>query len=225
MIIPRFVVGARLAVLRGDRAAAANHLDEGADIADRLSIPRLSASVENERVRLGLPTRRVGRPPVEFAQRQRPVDGIDEITAQLEEDTAIRLLITGSREQIDIACRWAQEWVDRLKGRGRHRASLRAERLLAECLSAAGRTAQAKQLLGSVLARCADLGMVRFPIGGGERLVSLIAELRNDQKMGRSDPMMPQQPMAYFDRILDAAGRGTTGIDEEEESPRRSEPG
>ena len=57
MIIPRFVVGARLAVLRGDRAAAAEHLDHAADIAERLSTPRLRASVENERVVLGLPNR------------------------------------------------------------------------------------------------------------------------------------------------------------------------
>ena len=207
MIIARFVVGARLAVLRGDRAAAAELLDEGADIAERLSIPRLSASVENERVLLGLPTRRVVRPPVEFAQRQRPVDGLDEITAQLEEDTAIRLLITDSRdgEQCDIACRWAQEWVDRLNGRGRHRASLRAERLLAACLSAAGRTVEAKLVFGAVLARCADLGMVRFPVDGGEQLVWLIAEIRNDQQMGRSDPTTPQLPMTFLDRILEAA--------------------
>jgi ATP/maltotriose-dependent transcriptional regulator MalT len=222
VIIARFVVGARLAVLRGDRAAAAELLDDGADIAQQLSTPRLSASVENERVLLGLPTRRVVRAPVEFAQRHRRVDGLDEITAQLEEDTAIRLLITDSHvgEQHDVACRWAQEWVDGLKGRGRHRALLRAERTLAECLSAAGRTAEAKQLLGSVLGRCADLGMVRFPIDGGERLVSLIAEVRNDQQMGRSDPTMPQLPMSFLDRILDAAaGRGTKGINEEAEKP------
>ncbi|HXO85184.1 MAG TPA: hypothetical protein VN803_06640 [Gemmatimonadales bacterium] len=221
MIIARFVVGARLAALRGDRTAAAKLLDEGADVAERLSTPRLSASVENERLLLGLPTGRVVRAPVEFAQRQSPLgpmDAIDEITAQLQEDTAIRLLITHSREQDDVACRWAQEWVDRLKGRGRHRASLRAERLLAECLSAAGRTAEAKQLFGSVLARCADLGMVRFPIDGGQRLVSLIAEVRNDQQTGSSDPLMPQLPMSFLDRILDAAaGRGSKGIDEEDE--------
>jgi ATP/maltotriose-dependent transcriptional regulator MalT len=219
MINARFVVGARLAVLRGDRAAAAEHLDQAADIAERLSRPRLLASVENERVILGLPSRPVVRPPVEFAKRQRRVDGIDEITAQLEEDTAIRLLITESREQDDVACRWAQEWVDRLKGRGRHRASLRAERLLAGCLSAAGRTAEAKLLLGAILARCADLGMVRFPIDSGEQLVSLIAEIRNDQQMGNSDPMMPELPMTFLDRILDtAAGLASKGIDEEHQT-------
>jgi hypothetical protein len=146
------------------------------------------------------------------------VDGIDEITAQLEEDTAIRLLITGSPERVGVACRWAQEWVDRLKGRGRHRASLQAERLLAECLAAAGRTAEAKQLFGAVLARCAENGMVRFPIDGGQQLVTLIAEIRNDQQAGGSDPMMPQLPMTFLDRILDTAGRDTTGIDEEHQT-------
>lgn len=220
MIIPRFVVGARLAVLRGDRAAAAELLDEGADVARRLSTPRLRASVENERVVPGLPTQRVARPPVEFTQRQRPEDGLGEITAQLDEERAIRLLIGNSRpgEQDDVACRWAQEWVDRLKGRGRHRAMLRAQRLLAECLSAAGRTAEAKQLLGSVLARCADLGMVRFPIDGGGRLVSLIAEVRNNQQTGRSDPMMPQLPMSFLDRILATAGQASKGMNEEDET-------
>jgi ATP/maltotriose-dependent transcriptional regulator MalT len=219
MINARFVVGARLAVLRGERAAAAAYLDQAADIAERLSRPRLLASVENERVIRGLPSRPVVRPPAEFAQRRRPVDGIDEITAQLEEETAIRLLITESREQDDVACRWAQEWVDRLKGRGRHRASLRAERLLAACLLAAGRTAEAKQLFGAVLARCADLGMVRFPLDGGEQLVSLIAEIRNDQQMGRSDPAMPQLPMTFLDRILEADSRTKTGVHEEAEKP------
>jgi ATP/maltotriose-dependent transcriptional regulator MalT len=220
MIFARFVVGARLAVLRGDRAAAAELLDKGADIAQQLGTPRLGASVENERVLLRLPTGRVVRPPVEFAQRQSPLgpmNGIDEITAQLQEDTAIRLLVADSRvgEQADVACRWAQEWVDRLKGRGRHLASLRAERLLAECLWAAGHPTEAKHLLGSVLARCAEIGLVRFPIDSGERLVSLIAEVRNDQETRRSDAMMPQLPMSFLDRILAAAGPGTTGVDQD----------
>ena len=223
MINARFVVGARLAALRGDRTAAAKLLDEGADVAERLSTPRLSASVDNERLLLGLPIGGVVRRPVEFAQRQSPLgpmDGIDEITAQLKEDIAIRLLIAGpgGGDEAHVACRWAQEWVDRLEGRGRHLASLSAERLLAECLSAAGRTAEAKQLFGSVLARCADLGMVRFPIDGGERLVSLIAEIRNNQQTGRSDPKIPQLPMQFLDRILDAAGQRSKGMDEEDET-------
>lgn len=224
MMIARFIVGARLAVLRGDRAAAADLLDDGAEVAQRLSTPRLRAGIENERVRLRLPTRRVVGPPVEFEQRQRPVEGLAEITAQLQEEAAIRALIAGSGvgEQNNVACDWAQEWVDRLEGRGRDRAFLRAQRTLVECLSAAGRTAEAKQLLGAVLARCAALGMVRFPSDGGERLVSLIAEVRNDLQMGRSDPVKPQPPMSFLDQVLGATGRGAKGMDEEEETPAAS---
>jgi ATP/maltotriose-dependent transcriptional regulator MalT len=210
MMISRYIVGARLAVLRGDRAAAADLLDEGAEVAQRLSTPRLLAGIADERVRLRLPTRRIAGPPVEFAQRQRPVEGLAEITAQLQEQAAIRALIadSGVGEQNDAACDWAQEWVDRLQGRGRDRALLRARRTLVECLSAAGRTAEAKQLLSAILIRCAELGMVRFPIDGGEGLVALIAELRNEQQTGRSDLMKPQPPMSFLDEILDAAGRG-----------------
>jgi len=164
--------------------------------------------VENERIRLGFPPHpEFGVLPVtSYEARRQPVDAIDQITVQFEEATAIRLLVAENDSASgELACRWAQEWVDRLNGRGRHRASLRAERLLAGCLSAAGRTAEAKQLFGAVLARCADLGMVRFPIDGGEQFVSLLAEIRSDQEMGNPDPMMPQLPMAFLDRILDAA--------------------
>jgi ATP/maltotriose-dependent transcriptional regulator MalT len=206
-IIARVVVGARLAVQRGDPVTAAQLLDDGAELAEELSTPRLGASVDNERVLLGLPTRRAARAPVEFAQRQRPVDGLAEITAQLQEDTAIRLLLNDSNasEQHELARRWAQEWIDRLDGRGRHRALLRAQRTLAECLVAAGCIAEAKQLFGAVLARCADLGMARFPIDGGERVASLISEIRNDQQMGRSDTMTAQPPISFLDLVLDAA--------------------
>lgn len=136
----------------------------------------------------------------------------------------IRLLITDSRvgEQDGVACRWAQEWADRLKGRGRHRALLGAERTFAECLSAAGRAAEAKQLLGCVLARCADLNVIRFPIDGGKRFISLIAEVRDDQGMGRRDPMMPPMSVSFLDRILVAGGRGTKAMDEEEKPAAES---
>jgi hypothetical protein len=53
--------------------------------------------------------------------------------------------------------------------------------------------------------------MVRFPLDGGEQLLSLIAEIRNDHQTGRSESATPQVPMSYLDRLLGAAGRTTTG--------------
>ncbi len=60
-----------------------------------LSLPRLRANVENERIRLGLPLSSdiPVSPPAEYSSRRRPVDGIEALTAQIEEATAIRLLL------------------------------------------------------------------------------------------------------------------------------------
>lgn len=206
----RFIVGARLAVLRGDKGAAAELLDKCAETAQRLSLPRLSASAENERVLLGLPTQRVTRLPVQFAQRQWPVDGIVGMIAQLEEDTAIRLLIADSPtdEQVDLASRWAREWVDHLQGLGRDRALLRAERTLVECLLAAGRRAEAQRLLSSILVRCKDVGLVRFPLDGGPRLTAAMLELRNNLRGGTADSTMAQPPVWLLDRILPKMASG-----------------
>ncbi|NGP09549.1 protein kinase, partial [Rhodococcus sp. 14C212] len=58
----RYAVGARIKALRGDRAAAAQRLDAGARAAHTLTLPRLRARIEDERVRLGLPPT-AGIPP------------------------------------------------------------------------------------------------------------------------------------------------------------------
>lgn len=203
IIHARFVVGARLAMLGGDRGAAAQLLDDGAEAARRLSATRLGAGVENERVLMGLPTE---IPPIAYEQRlgtvPGPIGGIEEMTAQLREDTAIRLLLAdpSADEQLDLACRWAQEWVDRVAGRGRHRALLRAHRTLAECLAAAGRTAGAKEVLGEVLKCCADVGMVRVPIDGGDRLVPLIAEIRAERSTDAAESSA--RLVSFIDRML-----------------------
>ena len=186
--IPRYVLGARIKALRGDRIAAAQRLDEGARIAVTLSLPRLRANVENERIRLGLPLSSdiAVSPPAEYCSRRRPVDGIEALTAQVEEATATRrLLDEHSPDQADLACTWAQEWTNRLEGRGAHRLLMQARRLLVACLSASGRVDEAKELLTSIAAQCAELGLVRHLPDGGPHIVSLIAALRDDQVAGR----------------------------------------
>ena len=102
-------------------------------------------------------------PVTSYDARRQPVDAIDEITVQFEEASAIRLLIAeddpASRE---LACRWAQEWVDRLAAQNHPQPLLRARRLLAACLAAAGRGDEAKRTMATIAAQCAQLGMFRF---------------------------------------------------------------
>jgi serine/threonine-protein kinase PknK len=54
-MIARYVIGARIEAVHGDRVAAADLLNDGAHVADARGLPRLRAQVDNERTRLGLP--------------------------------------------------------------------------------------------------------------------------------------------------------------------------
>ncbi|MFD9663685.1 protein kinase [Rhodococcus sp. NPDC059968] len=205
--ITRYVLGARIKALRGDRITAAQRLDEGAHTAVTLSLPRLRANVENERIRLGLPLHSdiPVPPPAEYPSRRRPVDGLEALTAQIEEATAIRLLLDEhSPDQAELACTWAQEWVNRLRSLGAHRLLMQARRLLVACLFASGRIDEAKELLTSIAAQCAELGLVRHLPDGGPHVVSLIAALRDDQVAGRWRRDWAPVPAAFLADLVTA---------------------
>ena len=199
-LIARPVIGARIKALRGDREAAAARLDEGARVAATMGLPRLLAYVENERMRLDLPV-------ADWRRRVRdkealPDGGQGEITAQLRDETEIRGLLA---DQPDLACERAQAWAQRLEHQGRPRALLQAKRLLVAALSAAGRTNDAKQTLAAIAAQCAELGMVRYLLDGGPRVITLLAELRDDQLSSQWRPTSPPIPPAFIDRMVSEA--------------------
>ncbi|MFE7797540.1 protein kinase [Nocardia sp. NPDC057440] len=205
--LARYVVGARIKALLGDRAAAIRRLNEGARVARSMSLPRLRAEVENERLRLGLPPNpETGPlPVVDYAYRRTPADPIDEFTVLYEEFTAIRLLLAeDSPERTELARTWAQEWVDRLEAVDRPRELLKARRLLVACLAAAGRTDAAKALLATVTAQCAELGSVRYLLDGGPYVLSTLAALREDQATGRWQPGWPDVPEPFLLRLVNA---------------------
>jgi serine/threonine-protein kinase PknK len=137
-------------------------------------------------------------------------DGPREITAQLSDETEIRGLLAADPV---LACRRAQAWVHRLQHQGRPRALLQANRLLVACLSAAGRTDDAKQTLAILAAQCAELGLVRYLLDGGPELTALLAVLRNDLHSDRWNPTWPPVPQAFLDRLVSqtqsVASKGT----------------
>ncbi|WP_345352993.1 protein kinase domain-containing protein [Rhodococcus olei] len=205
--LARYASGARIKAVRGDRTTAAQRLDEGARTAATLDLPRLRARIENERIRLGLPpTPGLGPPSrVEYARRPRPVEGIDAITAQFDEDTAIRLLVAeNSPESGRLACTWAQEWANMLEGSGRRRALMQAKRLLVVCLAAAGRTDEAKRLLASIAAQCAELGMTRYLLDSPLYVRDLVVDLRDDRLAGRWPPEWARVPTSFLADVLAA---------------------
>jgi ATP/maltotriose-dependent transcriptional regulator MalT len=160
----RYVGGAKVKAANGDPAAAVEHLDAGMTVAQRLRLPRLAAAINNERVRLGIDIA-----PAVAAQLRSPRaiprgDGLAMMTAELDEDSAIRLLsASNSADDKKQACRRAEHLVAGIDPARRPLAALGAQLLLAETLTAGGRPVDANV----IASRCAELGLPRLLVDAG----------------------------------------------------------
>ncbi|ORA34471.1 serine/threonine-protein kinase [Mycobacterium aquaticum] len=161
-MIALYGTAARLKAADGDLDAAATRLSDGMRAAERLDLPRLAAVMTNLRIRLGLPV------TPDVASRLHAssaviagVDGIATITAEFEEDCAVRLLAASdSADDRAEALRRAEQLDAGIDGAQRPWAALQAGLLVAETLVAAGR--QADGLGHPAVARCAELGLTRI---------------------------------------------------------------
>ena len=159
----RYVASAKVKAAQGDLSAAAERLDAGMKTAENLQLPRLAAAINNERIRLGV------APSV--AARLRSVraiprdDGIATIIAELDEESAVRLLLaSGSADEQDQAWRRATQLLAGMDPRRRPLAALRAELLLAESCSHTGRSADPTI---PAVARCREIGLPRLLVDAG----------------------------------------------------------
>jgi serine/threonine-protein kinase PknK len=163
-MVARYVVGARIKAAQGNRDAAVNRLAAGMKAAVQLRLPRLAAAINNERIRLGVPI----MPAVAVqlrAPRTIPAghDGIAIMTAELDEDSGIRLLAASeSAHDRQQACRGAADLRAGIDATRRPLAALRAHLLLVEVLAATGRPAQAAEERAAVFASCAGHGLPRL---------------------------------------------------------------
>ncbi|MET9216158.1 MULTISPECIES: protein kinase domain-containing protein [unclassified Nocardia] len=160
-ILATYATGARVRALRGDRDGALGLLDEGMIHAERLHLPRLAARVRNEQVRLGVPLE-----PAVVAEITRPrtirrEDGIATAIDELDEDSAIRLLVAADRHE--LAVERAETLVAGVDAERRPLAGVRASLLLGATLRAAGRSTEADRLLAPLVRRCEQLGLPRLP--------------------------------------------------------------
>jgi serine/threonine-protein kinase PknK len=161
-MIALYGTAARLKAADGDLDGAAARLSDGMRAAERLDLPRLAAVMTNLRIRLGLPV------TPDVADRLRasgPVaagaDGIAVITAELDEDSGVRLLAaSGSAADRAEALRRAEQLAVGIDGAQRPWAALQAGLLVAETLVATGHRAEG--LDHPAVARCADLGLTRL---------------------------------------------------------------
>ena len=164
----RFVIGARTRALHGDRSAAIERLDAGMDAAQRLRLPRLEAAVNNERIRLGIQIAPVAAARLRSTRIIPHNDGIATLTAELDENSAVRLLAASdSPDDQAQACRRAADLATGIDAQRRPLAALQAELLLIETLTATGRVAEARAGVMRVSARCAEVGLPRLLVDAG----------------------------------------------------------
>ncbi|MBV6760241.1 serine/threonine-protein kinase [Rhodococcus opacus] len=201
-MLASYGTGARIKALRGDMPAAVQRLEEGADTARKLSLPRLAARIDNERIRCGLEPGTEFRTRTERSTAQHRPAGLGTRTTELDEDSQIRLLLTA--HDYDQACARSEAVVQALETARRPRALLEAKILLARCLAAAGRGTDAKQVLIPVAADCAEYGLPRLVADGGEPVTGLLADIADDQRRGHWQPDWPSIPETFLARTRPA---------------------
>lgn len=163
----RYVIGARVKAAQGDHEGAADRLSTGGDTAVQLGLPRLAARINNERIRLGIALPAAVAADL-LAPRTIPRDnGIATMTAELDEDSAVRLLSAGDSADRDQACQRAGALAAAIDGTRRPLAALQAQILHIETLAATGRESDARNELAPVATKCAELGLSRLLVDAG----------------------------------------------------------
>jgi serine/threonine-protein kinase PknK len=164
----RYVIGARIKAAQGDHDSAVDRLAAGAKAADHLGLPRLAARINNERIRLGIELPQAVAAGLRLPRSIPRDNGIATLTAELDEDSAVRLLSANdSADDREQACRRAAELAVGIDCERRPLAALQARLLHIETLTAAGRATDARDELALVAAKCAELGLSRLLVDAG----------------------------------------------------------
>ncbi len=164
----RYVIGARIKAAQGDHGSAADRLAAGAKAAVRLRLPRLVARINNERIRLGIELPQAVAAGLRSPRTIPRDDGIATMTAELDEDSAVRLLsASDSADDHEQACRRAADLAAAIDAERRPLAALQAQLLRIETLTTTGRKASARDELAPVAAQCAELGLSRLLVDAG----------------------------------------------------------
>ncbi|MRH90923.1 protein kinase [Nocardia sp. SYP-A9097] len=204
-LMASYGIGARIKAVRGNLAAAEQRLDEGAKIAENLSVPRLAACIVNERIRAGLPIAEEEHARLLWLEPyRRQLDGTKAMTSELEQDSAIRLLLAESTlGAAESACARAESMIHEIGTQNRPRALLQAQLTHIACLAAAGRQAEAILAIGPVLAQCAEHDLPQFVVDSGWQLAPIITAFQHDiGASGRLPPMFMRKVMAASDLNL-----------------------
>jgi len=124
-----------------------------------------------------------------MAQGSQALDGINNDTAELREDSQIRLLLNdGSPSALSAACERARARLGHVDQDKRPRAHLEATLQLALCLAVAGDADGAQRVLAPALRTCAALGFSRMLIDEGPQMLRLAQDTVATDEFSSTDP-------------------------------------
>jgi ATP/maltotriose-dependent transcriptional regulator MalT len=192
IMLATFGTGARLKFARDDTASADRRIAEGLEIAGKLQLPRLEARLLNESVRIAaLSTEEIdeGLAQRVMGQGAQALDGIGDVTAELREDSQIRLLLLDEKPSaLGEACQRARARLGHVDQDKRPRAHLLATLQLALCLAVAGDTDEAQRVLAPALRTCAAHGFSRLLIDDGPQMLRLAQDTAATDEFSSADP-------------------------------------
>jgi hypothetical protein len=163
----RYVIGARLRPIHGDRDSAVERLSAGMKVAEQPGLQRLAAGVNNERIRLGIESAAA----VNRLRAERTIphdDGTARMTSELDEDSGIRLLCgSDSDKDHERARRRAR---DLLAGTdGERRPFGRPQRATSARRHTHRKLQDAAVVSADAATQCTAVGLSRLPVDAGLR--------------------------------------------------------
>ncbi|MCK9930693.1 LuxR C-terminal-related transcriptional regulator [Frankia sp. Mgl5] len=198
---------ARIKVLRGDVEDVWSFLDEGNEAASQLALPRLSAAVDHERLRLHLALGDIRSAQNVLARQSEDIargdDGIAMATRRYQ--LAMRARIMSAQGDYEGALRLLSEILHESSSVGWRYAETTARVELAVVLSLGGDSDAAIRTAVPALVAGARSGLVRTMIDAGPELLKIIREFRGASQCRRWPADLPAIPSDYLSKLLATA--------------------
>lgn len=204
--IATFVSSSRLMIQRGNQSEATAILQEGAETARYLHLPRLAAAVACEQVRLNLmlgDVRAAEQILVDFDMLRSDASPPQNAQGQTWDYLQVawaRLLCEQGHGEQGIGILQAQSKRAREAGRKSHEIGVNV--LLSIALSLAGRTAEAEELLARTITESLPLGFIRSFLDEGPRVVTLLERLREKSRRHQISTGTLPEFGAYANQLL-----------------------